>query len=82
MLRNIVGPPARRDDFFDREETVELLWERLASGNVLLAAPRRFGKTSLMYRLIDEPRDGWTDFPRSHALRGNAATTLCVSQFP
>src|SRR2546429_8708676 len=26
------------------------------AGKVLLAAPRRFGKTSVMYRLIDEPR--------------------------
>ncbi len=59
MLRNIVGPPARADDFYDREELVELLWERLEAGNVLLAAPRRFGKTSLMYRLLDRPRPGW-----------------------
>ncbi len=59
MLRNIVGPPARGDDFYDREELVELLWERLEAGNVLLAAPRRFGKTSLMYRLLDRPRPGW-----------------------
>lgn len=59
MLRNIVGPPARGDDFYDREALVELLWNRLAAGNVLLAAPRRFGKTSLMYRLLDEPRNGW-----------------------
>lgn len=59
MIRNIVGPPARGADFYDREELVELLWERLDTGNVLLAAPRRFGKTSVMYRLIDEPRTGW-----------------------
>lgn len=59
MPRNIVGPPARGDDFFDREEIVEALWERLEAGNILLAAPRRFGKTSLMYRLLDDPRKGW-----------------------
>jgi hypothetical protein len=59
MVRNIVGPPARGADFFDREEQVELLWNRLETGNVLLAAPRRFGKTSLMYRLLDEPQPGW-----------------------
>lgn len=45
MLRNIVGPPARGDDFYDREELVDLLWDRLEAGNILLAAPRRFGKT-------------------------------------
>ena len=59
MTRNIVGPPARGEDFYDREEFVDLLWDRLETGNVLLAAPRRFGKTSAMYRLIDEPRPGW-----------------------
>ena len=59
MIRNIVGPPARGDDFFDREEFVRLLWERLEAGNILLAAPRRFGKTSVMYRLLDHPKPGW-----------------------
>lgn len=59
MLRNIVGPPARGDDFFDRQELIELLWNRLDSGNVLLAAPRRFGKTSLMYQLLDDPQESW-----------------------
>ncbi|MBM4033472.1 MAG: ATP-binding protein [Planctomycetes bacterium] len=59
MAKNIVGTPARGEDFFDREELVETLWERLDAGNVLLAAPRRFGKTSLMYRLLDQPRPGW-----------------------
>ena len=58
-MRNIVGPPARGQDFYGREELVTLLWERLEGGNVLLAAPRRFGKTSLMYRLLDEPLPGW-----------------------
>jgi len=59
MLRNIVGPPARGDDFYDREELVDLLWDRLEAGNILLAAPRRFGKTSLMYRVLDRPRSSW-----------------------
>jgi len=59
MLRNIVGGVARGDDFYDREELIERLWGRLEAGNVLLAAPRRFGKTSLMYQLLDEPKPGW-----------------------
>jgi len=59
MVRNIVGSVPRGDDFYDREELVALAWERLEAGNVLLAGPRRFGKTSLMYRLIDNPRPGW-----------------------
>ncbi|PKN61279.1 MAG: hypothetical protein CVU57_30220 [Deltaproteobacteria bacterium HGW-Deltaproteobacteria-15] len=59
MTRNLVGTPARGSDFFDREETVALLWKRLGTGNVLLAAPRRFGKTSVMYHLLDQPEPGW-----------------------
>lgn len=54
-----VGQVARGGSFFNRQELVDLLWSRLEQGNVLLAGPRRFGKTSLMYRLIDEPRPGW-----------------------
>ena len=59
MVKNIVGTPARGADFFDREELVALLWKRLETGNILLAAPRRFGKTSVMYRLLDRPEPGW-----------------------
>jgi len=29
MMRNIVGPPTRGDDFYNREELVQLLWDRL-----------------------------------------------------
>lgn len=60
MMKNLVGPPARGDDFYNREELVDLIWDYLEQGNnILLAAPRRYGKTSLMYQLIDRPRDGW-----------------------
>jgi hypothetical protein len=58
-MLNTVGSVARGDNFFDREEFVERLWGRLEAGNVLLLAPRRFGKTSVMYRLLDRPRSGW-----------------------
>ena len=49
----------RGKDLFGREEFVDLVWEKLDSTHILLAAPRRFGKTSVMYRLIDEPRGGF-----------------------
>jgi hypothetical protein len=58
-VRNRVGPPVRGSDFFGRESFVDLVWEKLESGHILLAAPRRFGKTSVLYRLIDEPRSGF-----------------------
>lgn len=59
MVTNRVGPPVRLDDFYGREAFVELVWEKLEAGNVLLAAPRRFGKTSVMYRLMDRPHKGY-----------------------
>ncbi len=55
MAENIVGPVVRGDNCYGREEIVTIIWEKLKNGNVLLAAPRRFGKTSIMYRLIDDP---------------------------
>jgi len=35
------------------------LWESINKHNVLLVAPRRIGKTSVMYRLLDYPRKEW-----------------------
>jgi uncharacterized protein len=55
-LRNCVGAVAAGDDFFDREDLIEHLWHMLPSHSVELVAPRRFGKTSVMRRLVDEPR--------------------------
>ena len=56
MVNNVVGSAVRGDDFFGRDAFVDLTWRELGKGSVLLAAPRRFGKTSVMYRLIDAPR--------------------------
>ena len=56
MVNNIVGSAVRGNDFFGRDSFVDLTWRELKKGSVLLAAPRRFGKTSVMYRLIDAPR--------------------------
>ncbi|MDX2042201.1 MAG: hypothetical protein SF097_13185 [Acidobacteriota bacterium] len=55
MVINRVGPPVRGNDFFGREAFVNLASEKLKAGHVLLGAPRRFGKTSVMYRLMDAP---------------------------
>ena len=55
-VTNRVGAIVRGKDFFGRDRFVDLVWQKIMHGNILLAAPRRFGKTSVMYRLIDEPR--------------------------
>ena len=54
-----IGPPVIGDDFFDREEVIEQLWDTLDRHSVLLAAPRRVGKSSLMQRLFREPQPGF-----------------------
>jgi hypothetical protein len=59
MADFIVGSPARDEDFWFRTEFLEDLWDALEKHNVLLLAPRRTGKTSVMYRMLDAPRDGW-----------------------
>jgi uncharacterized protein len=57
--RNLAGPVVRGPDFWGRDIEVEELWRLLAKGNVLLNGPRRYGKSSLMYALFDNPADGW-----------------------
>lgn len=54
------GNPVRGEDFFKRDDLVEKAWELITSGShILIAAPRRVGKTSLMYYLQDNPRDNY-----------------------
>lgn len=55
--RNITGSPVENDDFFDRPLDLARLQRELAnSSNVLLTAPRRVGKTSLVLRLCEMER--------------------------
>lgn len=56
MPELIIGSPPRGEDYFGQDELIENIWSKLEHDNVLLVAPRRFGKTGAMYRLLDEPR--------------------------
>lgn len=49
-----VGNPAIGDDFIDREKEIDQIISALEKDSVLLIAPRRFGKTSIMRRLEKE----------------------------
>jgi uncharacterized protein len=57
MVSNIVGNPVQGDDFFGREREVSQLIHRLEADSILLLAPRRVGKTSIMYRVREELAD-------------------------
>lgn len=49
------GTIVRGDDFYDRKEETARLTMTLESGNnVVLYAPRRYGKTSLVFKVISE----------------------------
>lgn len=52
----VIGGVPRGEDYFGQDELIENIWSKLEHDNVLLVAPRRFGKTGAMYRLLDEPR--------------------------
>lgn len=51
MVRNLIGSPVQGPDFFNRTREQEELWDFLHRDHVLLLAPRRVGKTSLMHEL-------------------------------
>jgi hypothetical protein len=56
-MRNVTGSPVENDDFFDRPRDLARLRRELANGaNLLLTAPRRVGKTSLVLRLCELER--------------------------
>lgn len=51
----VIGNVAKGRDFWDREHEVQAIWKALEKGSVLLKAPRRFGKTSVMYSVYENP---------------------------
>lgn len=53
----VVGGVPRREDYFGQEHVITGLWKKLEKDNILLAAPRRFGKTAAMYGLFDNPKE-------------------------
>lgn len=59
-MNNIVGQPVSGTDYFERNIITGLIYRRLDSGsNLFMAAPRRVGKTSIMFHLRDNPKDGY-----------------------
>jgi len=68
VVRNLIGPPVTGADFFNRSREQQELWDFLHRDHVLMLAPRRVGKTSLMRRLAaDGPDKG------AHAVYCSAA---------
>jgi 23S rRNA pseudoU1915 N3-methylase RlmH len=56
----IVGPVATGDFYYPRTEIVNEIWDELEKGNfILIAAPRRVGKTSIMRDIEANPRENY-----------------------
>lgn len=57
---NKVGQPVRGENFFNRPKIIKKIYRRLDSrSNLYLAAPRRVGKTSIMFYLQDNPKPNY-----------------------
>lgn len=56
----ITGQVVRNKNFWDRKFELDDIWEAIQNGeHTLLVAPRRVGKTSIMYKVLDEPKDDY-----------------------
>ena len=56
----IIGSVAIGDNFFRRDDLVEKIWEKIKFGqSILLAAPRRVGKTSVMQYMANQPTENF-----------------------
>src|SRR6266851_7855524 len=51
-----MGRLAEGEAFFDREEVIRRAWDLLKTSNLLLLAPRRVGKSSLLNRMKADGR--------------------------
>jgi len=56
-IHTVIGQAATGDDFYPREEVIEKLWDKIESGHhILITAPRRVGKTSILKFIQDNPK--------------------------
>ncbi|MDP3683266.1 MAG: ATP-binding protein, partial [Ignavibacteria bacterium] len=59
-MKIIIGQAARGEDFFPRPKISDEIWRKIESGsNILLVAPRRVGKSSLLFDLFENPKPGY-----------------------
>lgn len=55
-MRTIVGSPARKERFFKRPGIRTQILQAVKNGeNLLISAPRRIGKSSILFDLVDNP---------------------------
>jgi hypothetical protein len=58
-IKNIAGQPVRKENFFERPALIRQFKNKIDSGSsILISAPRRVGKTSLMLHVHDKGMEG------------------------
>jgi uncharacterized protein len=59
-INTIIGQAATGKNFYQRPVLINTIWEKIsAGGNLLLVAPRRVGKTSILYHLLEKQKPGY-----------------------
>ena len=59
-MKNVVGNPARGENFFNRDREVRKILESIDNeNNIQIAAPRRVGKTSILFHMLDAEVEGY-----------------------
>lgn len=57
MIKEIVGPIPRDENFYDHEDLIEDMWAIAEEHDTFLIGPRRFGKSGILCKMYDEPRE-------------------------
>ena len=59
MIKEIVGAIPRDENFYDHENLIEDMWGIAKEHDTFLIGPRRFGKSGILCKMYDEPREGF-----------------------
>jgi hypothetical protein len=57
--RNLVGQIPDPDELYGRRDFIDYLWQQIRGNNILLLAPRRFGKSGVMRHVLLRPEPGY-----------------------
>ena len=57
--RVLAGSVPDPDELYGRDDLIEHLWRQIQGNNILLVAPRRFGKTGIMRHVLLRPQPGF-----------------------
>ncbi|PWB56967.1 MAG: hypothetical protein C3F06_00300 [Candidatus Methanoperedenaceae archaeon] len=59
MIKEIVGPIPRDENFYDRKDLIKDMWNITDEHDIFLIGPRRFGKSGILCRMHDIPEKGF-----------------------